>query len=85
MSKIEKQNKKSEEKQENQEKLIKNEKDDFDEIVKEFEKTNSMCSFDGCKKSTKLIKLVCEFCKKWFCLEHGKFLCNIYIYNFKKL
>ncbi|XP_058791832.1 DNA-binding protein SMUBP-2-like [Phymastichus coffea] len=47
------------------------EKDDFDKIVKEFQKSNSICSFEGCKKSTKLIKLICQFCKKWYCLEHG--------------
>ncbi|XP_011498018.1 PREDICTED: DNA-binding protein SMUBP-2-like [Ceratosolen solmsi marchali] len=45
--------------------------DDFDKIIDEFKKSNSICSFNGCKKSTNLIKLVCEFCKKWFCLEHG--------------
>ncbi|NP_001155054.1 immunoglobulin mu binding protein 2 [Nasonia vitripennis] len=47
------------------------ENDNFDKIVQEFNKSNSLCSFDGCKKSTKLIKLICEFCKKWYCLEHG--------------
>lgn len=48
------------------------ENDEFDKIVKEFQKSNSVCSFGGCKKSTKLIKLICEFCKKWYCFEHGK-------------
>lgn len=48
------------------------EADDFDRVIQEFTQSNSICSFTGCKKSTKLIKLVCEFCKKWFCLEHGK-------------
>lgn len=74
-TKKEKQNKKNEEKRDDREKSSKSEKkDDFDEILKEFEKTNYLCSFDGCQKSTKLIKLVCEFCKKWFCLEHGEFI-----------
>ncbi|XP_023248162.1 DNA-binding protein SMUBP-2 [Copidosoma floridanum] len=45
--------------------------DNFDKIVQEFAKSNSTCSYQGCKKSTKLIQLICQFCKKWYCLEHG--------------
>lgn len=48
------------------------ESDEFDKVIQEFAQSNAVCSFSGCKKSTKLIKLICEFCKKWFCLEHGK-------------
>lgn len=50
------------------------ESDEFEKVIQEFAQSNSVCSFTGCKKSTKLIKLICEFCKKWFCLEHGKIL-----------
>ena len=61
----------------------KSKKDDFDAILAEFSKTNYVCSFESCKISTKLVHLSCEFCKQWFCLQHGNFI-KIYIYQLCK-
>ena len=52
---------------------------EFNKLVEKFAKSNFICCFEGCKKSTKLIKCDCQFCKKWFCLEHGKLFKNLFI------
>lgn len=52
--------------------------DEFDNVLAEFSKSNYVCAFESCKVSTKLIHLACEFCSKWYCLQHGQFISELF-------
>ncbi|XP_014237056.1 DNA-binding protein SMUBP-2-like [Trichogramma pretiosum] len=44
---------------------------EFEKLVAQFTVNQDICAYDGCKISTKLIKLDCQFCKKRYCIKHA--------------
>lgn len=46
------------------------ESDDFDTIVEEARKQDSVCAMPACKKALGLLGRPCEFCRRGFCLTH---------------
>ncbi|RNA28636.1 DNA-binding SMUBP-2 [Brachionus plicatilis] len=44
--------------------------DDFDELLEMFQKSNSVCNFQGCKVLVQTLGQNCEFCRSRFCLKH---------------
>ena len=53
--------------------------DDFDELVDMFAKSNSICSFKGCKVLVVTLGENCDYCRHRFCLKHS--LAEVYIYT----
>lgn len=45
--------------------------DDFDSVISHFQKMNTRCNFEHCKKSTELISSTCIHCRLCFCFEHA--------------
>lgn len=45
--------------------------DDFDKLIASVTANDYRCAMSGCKKSTNLMHVDCEFCKSRFCLKHG--------------
>lgn len=45
--------------------------DDFDKLIASVTANDFICAMSGCKKSTQLMHVNCEFCKSRFCLKHG--------------
>lgn len=60
--KSEKQDKKSRKKQE---------REDFDSVIAEFQEMDKRCLWSGCRIATDLVGLTCAHCKQRFCISHG--------------
>lgn len=45
--------------------------DDFEKLIASVTANDHLCAMSGCKKSTQLMHVDCEFCKSRYCLKHG--------------
>ncbi|XP_047114499.1 DNA-binding protein SMUBP-2-like [Schistocerca piceifrons] len=45
--------------------------DDFDSVISHFQKMNTKCNYEDCRKSTELISSTCIHCRLRFCFEHA--------------
>ncbi|KAJ4439367.1 hypothetical protein ANN_07489 [Periplaneta americana] len=49
----------------------KQEPEDFDSLIAEFQEMDKRCPWNACKVPTELVGLSCVHCKKRFCITHG--------------
>lgn len=49
----------------------KQEPEDFDSVIAEFQEMDKRCSWSSCRIPTDLVGLTCTYCKQRFCISHG--------------
>jgi hypothetical protein len=49
----------------------KQEHEDFDSVIAEFQEMDKRCVWSGCRIATDLVGLTCIHCKRRFCISHG--------------
>ncbi|XP_021935214.1 DNA-binding protein SMUBP-2-like [Zootermopsis nevadensis] len=47
------------------------EPEDFDSVIAEFQEMDKRCSWSSCRIPTDLVGLSCTYCKQRFCISHG--------------